>query len=43
MGAAALDGASAYQRFFSVIWPTIRTVALIATLFSIIFTSPTSS
>jgi multiple sugar transport system permease protein len=36
--AAALDGASAYQRFFSVTWPTIRTVVLIATLFSIIFT-----
>jgi multiple sugar transport system permease protein len=36
--AAALDGASAFQRFFSVIWPTIRAVVLIATLFSIIFT-----
>jgi multiple sugar transport system permease protein len=36
--AAALDGASSFQRFFSVIWPTIRTVVLIATLFSIIFT-----
>jgi multiple sugar transport system permease protein len=36
--AAALDGASTFQRFFSVIWPTIRVVVLIATLFSIIFT-----
>jgi multiple sugar transport system permease protein len=36
--AAALDGASAIQRFFSVTLPTIRTVVLIATLFSIIFT-----
>jgi multiple sugar transport system permease protein len=36
--AAALDGASAFQRFFSVTWPTIRAVVLIATLFSIIFT-----
>jgi multiple sugar transport system permease protein len=36
--AAALDGASIFQRFFSVTWPTIRTVVLIATLFSIIFT-----
>lgn len=36
--AAALDGASAFQRFFSVTLPTIRTVVLIATLFSIIFT-----
>ncbi len=36
--AAALDGANAWQRFFSVTLPTIRTVVLIATLFSIIFT-----
>ena len=36
--AAALDGASAWQRFFSVTLPTIRTIILIATLFSIIFT-----
>jgi multiple sugar transport system permease protein len=36
--AAALDGANAVQRFFAVTWPTIRTVVLIATLFSIIFT-----
>jgi multiple sugar transport system permease protein len=36
--AAALDGANAWQRFFSVVWPTIRIVVLIATLFSIIFT-----
>lgn len=36
--AAALDGAAAWQRFFSVTLPTIRTVILIATLFSIIFT-----
>jgi multiple sugar transport system permease protein len=36
--AAALDGASAWQRFFSVTLPTIRTIVLITTLFSIIFT-----
>lgn len=36
--AAALDGANAWQRFFAVTLPTIRTVVLIATLFSIIFT-----
>jgi multiple sugar transport system permease protein len=36
--AAALDGASAWQRFFSVTLPTIRIVVLITTLFSIIFT-----
>jgi multiple sugar transport system permease protein len=36
--AAALDGASPLQRFFSVTLPTIRTIILIATLFSIIFT-----
>jgi multiple sugar transport system permease protein len=36
--AAALDGASAWQRFFSVTLPTIRVIVLITTLFSIIFT-----
>jgi multiple sugar transport system permease protein len=36
--AAALDGANALQRFFSVTLPTIRTIVLITTLFSIIFT-----
>lgn len=36
--AAALDGASAWQRFLSVTLPTLRTIILIATLFSIIFT-----
>jgi multiple sugar transport system permease protein len=36
--AAALDGANAWQRFWSVTMPTIRTIVLIATLFSIIFT-----
>ena len=36
--AAALDGANGWQRFWAVTWPTIRTVVLIATLFSIIFT-----
>jgi len=36
--AAALDGANAFQRFRSVTLPTIRTIILIATLFSIIFT-----
>jgi multiple sugar transport system permease protein len=36
--AAALDGANPWQRFFSVTLPTIRTIILIATLFSIIFT-----
>jgi multiple sugar transport system permease protein len=36
--AAALDGANAFQRFVSVTLPTIRTIILIATLFSIIFT-----
>jgi multiple sugar transport system permease protein len=36
--AAALDGASTVQRFFSVTLPTIRVIILITTLFSIIFT-----
>jgi multiple sugar transport system permease protein len=36
--AAALDGASTWQRFFSVTLPTIRVIILITTLFSIIFT-----
>ena len=36
--AAALDGASTIQRFFSVTLPTIRVIILITTLFSIIFT-----
>lgn len=36
--AAALDGASAWQRFLSVTLPTIRNILLITTLFSIIFT-----
>jgi len=36
--AAALDGANAFQRFFAVTLPTIRTIVLITTLFSIIFT-----
>jgi multiple sugar transport system permease protein len=36
--AAALDGASAWQRFWSVTMPTIRTIVIIATLFSIIWT-----
>ncbi len=36
--AAALDGANAWQRFRSVTLPTIRTIVLITTLFSIIFT-----
>ena len=36
--AAALDGASTIQRFFSVTLPTIRVILLITTLFSIIFT-----
>ncbi|MBA2520148.1 MAG: sugar ABC transporter permease [Chloroflexia bacterium] len=36
--AAALDGASTWQRFFSVILPVIRNIVLIATLFSIIWT-----
>ena len=36
--AAALDGASAWQRFVSVTLPTIRIIVLITTLFSIIFT-----
>src|SRR5829696_1250100 len=36
--AAALDGANAFQRFRAVTLPTIRTILLITTLFSIIFT-----
>jgi multiple sugar transport system permease protein len=36
--AAALDGASSWQRFRSVTLPTIRTIVVIATLFSIIWT-----
>lgn len=36
--AAALDGANAWQRFWSVTWPVIRNITLIATLFSIIWT-----
>ncbi len=36
--AAALDGASVWQRFWAVTWPVIRNITLIATLFSIIWT-----
>jgi multiple sugar transport system permease protein len=36
--AAALDGANRWQRFWSVTWPIIRPITLIATLFSIIWT-----
>ncbi len=36
--AAALDGANVWQRFWSVTWPVIRNITLIATLFSIIWT-----
>lgn len=36
--AAALDGATAWQRFFSVVLPVIRNIVLITTLFSIIWT-----
>lgn len=36
--AAALDGANAWQRFWAVVWPTIRNITLITTLFSIIWT-----
>jgi multiple sugar transport system permease protein len=36
--AAALDGASKVQRFFAVTLPVIRSITLIATLFSIIWT-----
>jgi len=36
--AAALDGASPWQRFFAVTLPVIRNIVLIATLFSIIMT-----
>jgi multiple sugar transport system permease protein len=36
--AAALDGANKVQRFFSVTLPVIRSITLIATMFSIIWT-----
>ena len=36
--AAALDGASPFQRFLSVTLPTIRNIVLISTLFSLIWT-----
>lgn len=36
--AAALDGANTWQRFWTVTWPVIRDITLIATLFSIIWT-----
>ncbi|HYP59442.1 MAG TPA: sugar ABC transporter permease [Thermomicrobiales bacterium] len=36
--AAALDGANAWQRFWSVTYPVIRNIVLITTLFSIIWT-----
>jgi multiple sugar transport system permease protein len=36
--AAALDGANAWQRFWSVTWPVIKNITLISTLFSIIWT-----
>jgi len=36
--AAALDGANAWQRFWSVTWPVIQNITLISTLFSIIWT-----
>lgn len=36
--AAALDGANTWQRFWSVTWPVIRNITLIATLFSVIWT-----
>jgi multiple sugar transport system permease protein len=36
--AAALDGANAWQRFWSVTWPVIRNITFITTLFSIIWT-----
>ncbi len=36
--AAALDGASAFQRFLAVTLPVIRNIVLISTLFSIIWT-----
>lgn len=36
--AAALDGASTVQRFFAVTMPVIRSILLIATLFSVIWT-----
>lgn len=36
--AAALDGANAWRRFWSVTWPVIRDLTLISTLFSIIWT-----
>lgn len=36
--AAALDGASKFQRFKTVTWPVISPIVLVATLFSIIWT-----
>ena len=36
--AAALDGANKWQRFKAVTWPVISPIALVATLFSIIWT-----
>lgn len=36
--AAALDGANAWQRFWSVTWPVIRNITFITTLFSVIWT-----
>lgn len=36
--AAALDGANAWQRFQVVIWPVIRNITMITTLFSVIWT-----
>lgn len=36
--AAALDGANTWQRFWTVTWPVIRDITLIATLFSVIWT-----
>lgn len=36
--AAALDGANAWQRFWSVTWPVIQNITLISTLFSVIWT-----
>lgn len=36
--AAALDGANAWRRFWSVTWPVIRNITMITTLFSVIWT-----
>lgn len=36
--AAALDGANAWRRFWSVTWPVIRNITFITTLFSVIWT-----